>query len=299
MSKKKKYKGIEELKSHYGLLFISPWVVGVLVFFISPIFKSIWFSFCSVTMSEDGVISKFYGLKSYKYYLFEDPKFSMQLTSDITSLLYSLPVILLLSIVLAMLLNQKFKGRIFFRALYFVPVIIASGVVIELLFSTTEEDLVSTGVNAALTDSMFEIEDIAVLLDLPDKIAKYAKIIINNIFDLLWSCGIQTVLFIGGLQSIPASYYEVSKIEGATKWEEFWYITFPMLGNITLLVAVFTMVDQFTSTRREIINLAYTQMSNGIYDTTSAMLWIYFAVAGVVMGVLLILYNRFLMKRWQ
>ena len=125
------------------------------------------------------------------------------------------------------------------------------------------------------------------------------KSVINNIFDLLWSCGIQTVLFIAGLQSIPGTLYEASRVEGASKWEEFWFITFPMLGSVTMLVAVFTIVDLLTNTRRAVIDKAYSQMNAGVYDTTSTMLWIYFIVVALVMALLLFLYNRCLMRRWR
>lgn len=297
--KKKRYKSIEDIKSRYGIMFISLWMIGFVVFFAIPVIQSLWYSFSDVTMSTDGVQVDFEGIKTYKYYLTESADFTTFLVQDLTSLLYSMPVILLLSVVLALLLNQKFRGRLFFRALYFMPVIIASGVVIKLLFMTTDDELVSSGINTALTDSMFSIEDVVGWLNLPDKIAMYVKNVINNIFDLLWSCGIQTILFIAGLQSIPRSLYEASRVEGATKWEEFWFITFPMLGSVTLLVAVYTMVDLFTSTNRKIIDTAYSQMNAGVYDTTSTMLWIYFAVVSVVMAIVLYLYNRLFLKRWQ
>ena len=299
MNKKKRLYGIEKIKSKYGLLFVLPWIFGYLTFFIVPLIQSVWYSLCDVSMTEDGVKTNFIGLKSYNYYLFEDPEYLSNLTSDIGSLLYSLPIILLISLVLAIMLNQRFKGRLFFRAVYFMPVIIASGVVIELLFMTTDEEIISSGVNVALTDSMFSVEDVIGWLNIPDKVATYIKIIINNIFDLLWSCGIQTVLFIAGLQSIPRSLYEASNVEGATKWEEFWFITFPMLGSVTLLVSLFTIVDQFTSTRRNIIDLAYSQMNVGVYDTTSTMLWIYFIIIGIAMALILYLFNKLVLRRWQ
>lgn len=299
MANKKKQKGIEQIKSRNGFLFVLPWLIGFVTFFALPVIKSIWFSFCNVTMSVSGVSTEFIGIDRYKHYLLEDAEFTDNLLADIGSLVYSLPIILLLSLVLAILLNQKFRGRLFFRALYFMPVIIASGVVIELLFKTTDEELLSSGVSVALSDSMFSVEDVVELLSLPDNVAVYVKNIINNIFDLLWSCGIQTVLFIAGLQSIPRTLYEASKVEGCTKWEEFWYITFPMLGSVTLLVSVFTMVDQFTNTRRLIIETVYRQMSSGVYDSTSTMLWIYFLLVGIVMGLFLLLYNRCLLRRWQ
>ncbi len=297
--KKGKYRGIESIKSRYGLLFVLPWTIGFLIFILTPLGQSVWYSFCDVTLSESGVSTEFIGVKEYVRFLFEDPNFTKYLINDISSLLYSLPIILLLSIVLALLLNFEFKGRIFFRALYFIPVIIASSVVVELLFNTTDDELISAGVNTALSENLFEVEDVMRWLNMPNEIAEYIKTIINNVFDLLWNCGIQTVLFIAGLQSIPKTLYEASNVEGATKWEEFWFITFPMLGNVTLLVALFTMVDLFTNTRRRIMDIASTQMNAGIYDSTSTMLWIYFVIVGLIMAVILWIYNRTLLKRWQ
>ena len=299
MMKKRKYRGIESIKSRYGLLFVSSWIIGFLVFFLVPLIQSVWYSFSDVTLGMDGVLTEFIGVKEYKYYLLEDPDYLGFLIKDISTMLYSLPIIILLSMVLAILLNQKFRGRLFFRAVYFVPVIIASGVVIDLLFQTTDSDLISAGVSTTLTDSMFNVEDVMAWFDMPDKIAEYIKLIINNIFDLLWNRGIQTVLFIAGLQSIPRSLYEASTVEGATKWEEFWFITFPMLGNITLLVTLYTMVDLFTNKRRDVIDFAYEKMNAGIYDTTSTALWIYFVVIGVIMAIVLFAYNRLLLRRWQ
>lgn len=299
MKNKKKYRSIEQLKSRYGLMFVSPWIFGFIVFFAFPLVQSILYSFSDVVMTADGVKTNFLGIAPYKDLLTADPDFTKNLTSALATMLYSLPIILLVSMVLAILLNHKFKGRLFFRALYFMPVIIASGVVITLVFNTTSQELTGAGVNTTLTNTMFSIEDIVGWLSLPDKIAEYVKLIINNIFDLLWSCGIQTVLFIAGLQSIPTTLYEASKVEGATKWEEFWFITFPSLGSVILLVAVYTMVDLFTSSNITIISTAYDQMNVGIYDTTSTMLWIYFVVVGAFMGIVLFAYNRFLLKRWQ
>jgi ABC-type sugar transport system permease subunit len=298
-TKKKKYRSIEQLKSRYGLGFTAIWVIGFILFFAYPLVQSIWYSFCDVTLSADGVATQFIGFKNYDYALNAHPNFTTWMTADLSTILYSLPIILLVSLVLALLLNQKFKGRVFFRAVYFVPVIIASGVVLTLMFQTTSEDLTSAGVSVAISDSMFSIEDVIGWLSLPDSVAQVIKMIINNIFDLLWSCGIQTVLFISGLQSIPRTLYEASKVESATKWEEFWFITFPSLGSVTLLVAVYTMVDIFTDSRNTIIAKTYGMINSGNYDETSAMLWIYFVLVGVIMGAILFLYNRFLLKRWS
>ncbi len=297
--KKKKSCGIEKIKSRYGTMFVTPWIIGFILFFLIPIIQSVIFSFSDVTFVENGVSVNSVGFKSYKYLLNEDPDFIGKLSKDILFMVYALPIILLLSVVLALILNQKFKGKLFFRAVYFMPVIIASGVVIEMLFRTSDSDLVTAGINSTLTDSLFSVEDVISWINLPDKVAEYLKLVINNIFDLLWSCGVQTVLFIAGLQSIPRSIYEASSVEGATKWQEFWFITFPMLGNVTLLVILYTMVDLFTNTRREIIDWAYSQMSAGIYGRTSAMLWIYFLAIGVLLALVVFAFVKLLLKRWQ
>ncbi len=297
--KRKKLKGINRIKSRYGYLFIAPWIIGFVIFFAVPVFQSLWYSFSEITLTTDGVKTEFIKAANYYYLLKEDPVFVTNLIQAVTTFAYSVPIILVVSLVLALLLNQKFRGRLFFRALYFLPVIIASGVVIELLFMTTDANLSTAGVSSALTSSMFSVQDVVGWLGLPQMVAEYVADIINRIFDLVWSCGIQIVLFIAGLQSVSGSVYEAARLEGATRWQEFWFITFPMLSNVTVLVIIFTTVELFTSTNNIVIDKAYSMMNSGIYGMTSAMLWFYFLIVGVTMGIFILLYNRLLMKRWQ
>lgn len=297
--KKKKYRGIEQLKSRYGWLFISTWLIGVVLFFAIPVIQSIIYSFSQMTVNEGGIQTIFIGIKNYKYIIAEHTDYLNWLGKSVTNFLYSLPIIVLLSLVLALLLNQKFKGRLFFRALYFMPVIIASGVVIEIISSMTTGDISESSVSESVSGGMFSVQDVIAVLDLPSEIAEYVQKIISNIFDLIWSSGIQTVLFIAGLQSIPSSLYEASKVEGATKWEEFWFITFPMLSNVTLLVMVYTMVELFISNRNVMILKVYDLMRAAVYDQTSAMMWFYFLVVGGIMGVIVGIYKKFLQNKWS
>ncbi len=299
MKRKKKNRGIEELKGRYGLMFISPWILGIVIFFLLPIVQSIIYSFSEMTVTSSGIVTEFLGIDNYKEILLRDINYMPWLEESIISFFYSLPIILLLSLVLALILNQKFRGRLFFRALYFLPVIIATGGVIKLIFETTASDVSGMGVSDSFSSGMFSIDDIVIWLNLESEIAVYIQTVISKIFDLIWNCGIQIILFLAGLQSVPASLYEASKVEGATKWEEFWFITFPMLSRVTLLVAVFTMVDLITNERATLISEVYSMMRSGIYDVTSAMLWFYFLVSGAIMGFVVLLYNRFLMKRWE
>ena len=136
-------------------------------------------------------------------------------------------------------------------------------------------------------------------MDIGDDIAKFISTTINDIFNLIWSCGIQIVLYLSGLQSIPATLYEASRVEGATKWEEFWFITFPMLSRITLLVGVFTMVELFVDEKLKLIERVYDSMLASEYDISSAMIWLYFGIICVIMGLIILLYNRLIMKRYE
>lgn len=294
-----KSSGIERLKNRYGLIFVSPWILGMLLFFVIPVAKSVIYSFSKVSVFSGEIEMNFIGLDNYRKILISDPNYLNQLIASVTPLIYSLPIIVLLSMVLAILLNQKFRGRLIFRALYFLPVIIATGEVIDYLFQTTRGGLTSIGVSESFSAGMIDISEIVSQLGFSGQTAEIIMMVINRIFDLIWSCGIQTVLFLAGLQSIPSSVYEASKVEGANKWEEFWFITFPSLSRITLLVLVFTMIELITDEQTELVTRVYDTMHTAVYDLSSAMIWFYFLISGTVMGIIVLLYNRLLMKRWE
>lgn len=297
--KRRKSHGIEELKSRYGLMFILPWIIGLIMFFFVPIVQSLIYSFSDVAVGSNGVQTTWVGLEHYITLLKSDPDYTSLLTQSLGELAYSLPIILVLSLILAMILNQEFRGRLFFRALYFLPVIIASGYVMNLIFMTTDESLTEMGASAGMSSGLITVEDLTGALNFSDELAEVISNAINNIFNLIWSCGIQIVLFLSGLQSIPATLYEASRVEGATKWEEFWFITFPMLSRITLLVGIFTMVELFINERNPLIEDIYLKIRATQYDVPSAMIWFYFIIVAAVMGLIIFLFNKFILKRYE
>lgn len=299
MKRHRKNTGINAIKDKYGQIFTTPWFIGIIIFFIIPMFQSIYFSFCEVAVVPGGMETSLIGFENYKNILLSDPDYTNQLGSAVVSFLYQVPVILLLSLVLSLFLNQKFRGRLFFRSLFFLPVIIATGTVITWLFRTTSSDLNNLGVSETYTASMFSVNDMVEWLQIDGRIAEYITQTISKIFDLIWSCGIQIVLFLAGLQSIPRTLYEASYVEGTTKWEDFWFITFPMLSRVVLLVFVFTMVDLMVSSRLEIVAKTYSMMTAGVYDVTSAKLWFYFLIVGGFMGLVSLIYKQTLMRRWD
>ena len=137
-------------------------------------------------------------------------------------------------------------------------------------------------------------------LGLPKSVTVFIFQYVEEIFNLIWKSGIQIVLFISGLQSIPEQLYEVSKVEGANKIEEFWYITIPMLGNSIVLVIIYTALEFCASTDNAVMNQAYTILLNQQnYAESSAMMWSYFAIVAVILGFVFFLINKFFLKKWQ
>lgn len=298
--KKKKYKSIENIKSSYGRRFVLLWEIGLLLFVIVPIFTTIRYSFSDITTTETGLSMKFAGFKYFDNALNVDPEFLKLLMQSLTELAYSLPAILVISLVIAIILNRKFKGRLFFRMMYFLPVIIATGVVIDLILSCTSASLGSnSGVSSTEKNDMINVSEILSWLNLSGPFVTYFQSALNGIFDLVWKSGIQIVLFIAGMQSIPDSLYEVSRVEGATKWEEFWFITLPMLSRIIVLVIVFTMVELVNDKNNAIMEYIYRLMGTLQYAESSAMLWIYFIITGAIIGVVVGLFSRICMRKWE
>ena len=245
--KNKRMKGIEQLNRKYGRIFVLPWVIGMLLFYIIPLVQSFLFSVSEVSVYSGGIKLDFIGFSRYKSLILTDPDYTALVKEALLSFLYSLPVIILLSMVLALLLNQKFRGRLVFRSLYFLPVIISTGVVINLLFSTTSSDLSNIGVSESYSSNMFDVEDIIEWLGLTGGIAEYISLIISKVFDLIWKCGIQTVLFIAGLQSVDRSLYEAGAMDGIkSRWHELWYIPLPAMKPQLLFGAVLSISSSFS-----------------------------------------------------
>lgn len=295
-----KNRGMEALKERYGLIMISPWIFGIIVFFIWPIIQSVIYSFSSIKIAVGETVIKFIKFENYNQILIEDPNYLVNLTNAFKDLFVSLPFILVVSTVLALLLNGKYFGRVFFRGAFFLPVIIASGPALQLFLTASGSYGTRTAISETATFGMMvDFTGILQSLNIPASIESYISSALSNIFMLVWQSGIQTILIIAGLQSIPDLLYEASKVEGATKWEEFWYITLPMLGRTLMLVIIFTVVDLVSSGSNQIMLMGYNKMETLQYGVASAMLWFYFALIGILIAIILFVYNRLFLRRWS
>ena len=301
---KKKHRGIETLKKWYGMGFIAPWLLGVALFVIIPVIQTILYSLHQTLLEPGGVeLVKFVGFKHYDDLLTKNALYLGHLMYSLSSVFTSLPIIVALSMILGIVLNQKFRGRMLVRAIFFLPVIISSGVVMHVLSGGSGDAVTMAGsmaseANNATPMEAIDFEGILVRLNLPAEINDLLLGYLSDTFNLIWSCGVQTLLFIAGLQTIPPALYEAGKVEGATAWESFWYITFPMLGRITMLVLFYTMVELFVEDAPLVEKVLEDIRWNSIYSSTSARLWMYFAAVGVVMGIVMFIYYRVCLRKW-
>lgn len=302
MSGKKKL-GVEAIRRRQGYYFVAHWIIGLVLFIGLPIISSVSYSFSNVSIGTGSVETSFTGLDHFKKILTQDPDYLDNVMGSIGQLLYTLPIILALSLVFAVLLNQKFKGRTIIRAIYFLPVILVTTNILSLMNSGAvrgAQIIVYSGAESTYGGSIMDFNAILANLDLPVKIREIFSTYLQNVFQLIYDSGVQIILFLSGLQSIPKSLYEVSKIEGATKWEEFWFVTVPMLRNVISLVLIYTMIEFFTKVTNPVIRQAYNLLKDRqVYDESSAMLTFYFVIGLAIMGTVIFLYNKFCMKRWE
>lgn len=249
-----------------GYLFILPWLVGFLIIYVRSLFQTVQFSFNTLSMDaiNGGYTLTPAGWENYRYAFLEHGSFKQTLTSSVMNMLVDVPLITFFSLFMAMLLNKKFPGRALVRAIFFLPVILGSGAIVDAMEMSAQ--MMQSGVSGQAADMAATSSSIAFDIDylvsmfmnlgLPAKLMNYITSAVGRINDIISMSGVQIVIFIAALQSIPSSLYEVAKIEGATGYETFWKITFPMVMPHIITNVVYTIVDSFEES--EILKLADT-----------------------------------------
>ena len=282
-----------------GFAFTLPFCIGFIKFFLGPLFQSLSFAFSNVTVEVGGYITDFVGWENITYVLKKDTNFSTNLLASIKDLLWQVPVILIAALFFAILLNRKSHGKTLIRAIFFLPVIVSSGVIINIIQSDAAAANVLTGNIVAggdVTQNM-SLMDLLNALELPETVSEYFSNIVNNLFGIIWNVGVQMIIFLAGLQNIPPSLYEASSVEGATAWENFWMITIPMLAPMILVNAVYTVVDSFTSASNSVMLQVINNMNLSRLGWASAMALIYFVIIAVILALILFVFKRIAAKK--
>ena len=261
--KAKKKKTLAQKNAIAGYLFILPFIIGFIAFLGYPLIESIQMSLSEVTVGNGGFSMRFIGINNFKKAFTVDPEFNRFLTESISSMLYKVPATLVFSFFVALLLNQEFKGRGFVRAIFFLPVILSSGVIVGLEYNNTllqgMEDVVKeSGSNSSITATLQTILDTG---GMGSKFFGYVFDILDSVYDIAIAAGIQIIIFLSGLQTISTSMYEAAKIEGCTAWESFWKITFPMVSSLILVNIVYSIIDFLIRTDNEVMEKINKTMS--------------------------------------
>lgn len=291
--KQKKMLDLSQQQARAGWLFISPFIFGVCMFFIIPLIKSIWYSLTDVQFVLGGTITKWNNFENYIYAFRGDIEFLPMLTKALGDILWQVPVIIIFSMFIALILNQKFVGRVFARAVFFLPVIVTSGIIISIINNDYYAGQVEQGGQTASMFSVGSIQTILMNSGFSDELIELFVTIADNIFNITWKSGVQILLFLAGLQSVPGQLYEAAKVEGATAWETFWKITFPMITPQIIINVTYSVIDSFTDYQNEVMqyvyDLGFFQMR---YGYSSAVAWIFFICIIAILGVVNFALNK-------
>ena len=298
-NKKVKHGNPFERQNRFGWVFCLPFLLGLFFIYLDVLIDSLKFSFSDIQMGTTGYSLSFIGFKHYLYALTIDADFLPALVSSAMSFLGGIPVTVIFSLFIATLLNQKMKGRTVFRALFFVPVILVTGIVTvaesgnTVLANYQEMAGVNagTGTNTAL--DLTNIQNILTDMHIGSDVVTYVVNLVDNIYNVVNRSGVQIILFLAGLQSISPSIYEAAYIEGSKGWEVFWKITLPMISPIVLVNCLYTTIDIFTSSTNPIMNMITSTVgSNLSYGAASAMAWLYFLMICVFLGIIAFIGRR-------
>ena len=298
MAKKRKARNLRRRNAIAGYLFISPFIVGFLLFLVKPMIESFRMSLSKVIIAasqkEGGngfIMERITTWKESNYYraFFYDPDYKNRLVDSLKNMAIQVPAIIVFSFFIALILNQEFKGRGFVRAIFFLPVILSSGVIVGLEYNNTlmsgmKDVIAESGDGFSITASL---ETILRTTGIGGKILDPVFKIIEGVYDVALASGIQIVIFISGLQTVSTSMYEAAKIEGCTAWESFWKITFPLVSSMILVNLVYTTIDFLMRTDNQAM-VSITEKVNPQmeYGLSAAMAWSYFAIVAVVLGLL-------------
>ncbi|MCL1823111.1 MAG: sugar ABC transporter permease [Oscillospiraceae bacterium] len=280
-----------------GYLFISPFIIGFLVFMVAPILESIRMSLSEVNLNltESKYAMVFNNFTNYNKVFRVDPVFNRLLTDELIKMVYTVPAIIVFSFFVALILNQKFKLRGFVRSVFFLPVILSAGVMLGLEVDNSllqdMQQLIAES-NAATSRITGVIERLLLTGGFFDSFLYYIIEIVNGIYNIALTSGLQIIIFLSGLQTISPSMYEASKIEGATAWESFWKITFPMISSLILVNMVYSVIDYFVRSDNQVMQRITDTIGKGDYGFSSAMAWSYFIIVIAVVGVLAAIISR-------
>lgn len=268
----------------YGYAFVLIWIVGFALFTAMPLLQTLYYSLNKVTVTATGISLEQIQWQNYTRALFTDPTFVQLLIEYAIETLVAVPIILIFSLIIALFLNLKFRFKGMFRTIFFLPVVITSGPVIQELVAQGATSVPGLAISATVTDFIAQ---------LPLYLRNPIEYLLTSFILILWFSGVQILIYLSSLQKIDQSIYEAAAIDGASAWESFWKITLPALSTTTLIVAVYTIITLSHFSENKVIKYIYgqTYAVGGGIGYASAMSFLYFFALFLLLAVVYLLLN--------
>jgi oligogalacturonide transport system permease protein len=277
-------------KTIYGYMFILPWLVGFLTLVLWPLIQSFYFSMNDMRITPVGLKFKYVGFNNFRDVWLKDMLFIQELLQFMLDTAIRVPVIVTFALILAILLNQRVKFKGTFRTIFFLPVVVASGPVIDQLLGqgATSIPIVNQDIIMGVLIQAF-----------PNWFAEVIGGLFSQIIIILWYSGVQILIFLAVLQKIDPAMYEAAKIDGGSGWECFWKITLPTIKPIILINFVYTLVSLANSGQNPIIDLIYANMFAATrgYGFASAMAWMYAVITCILLLIIFLVFKEKRPKR--
>lgn len=262
-----------------GFAFMLPWIVGFMIFILIPLILSVKISFYQSKLT-DLYGGTYVGLENYKEVI-KNPNFGEAVFKAFLNSITQVPLVVGFALFVAVLLKQDFPGRVIFRVIFFIPVIL-SGVVMTYLFSESvgSVSVFSTLVSSNASGFMARL---------------FGGSLTSQIGNVMWKSSVEILIFLAALQSVPAILYEVVELDGATAWESFWHITLPYISPFVILNCIYALIDSFVDAKNPVMSILLGIIGEGTkFGVASALSWFYMLLSFIVVLIFILLTKRWL-----
>lgn len=292
--KRKHHASLSARRSRSGYFFVAPFIIGFILIYLPILVDSVVLSFTKLNYGSGTETLDFMGFANYSEILLGETgtKYVPLLLEGLGSMIFEVVAVIIFSLFIAVVLNQKMLGRAAFRAIFFVPVIISTGLMVDILSGSVGNmgNLPDNGTGSSGLIDITMLESMFASAGVAGDMVEIVVTLVEGIYDIINYSGVQMLIFLAGLQSISESIYEACRIDGATGWETFWKVTFPMISPMILVNAVYSMIDALTRSNNSVMEYIGNQINT---NQQAAMYWFYFFVVIIVVAVVVAIISTF------
>lgn len=297
--KSPKHLSLKAQHAKWAWVFLAPWLIGISVFFVWPMAQAVIYSFSRLTITANGFQLDWVALENYTHLFTRDTFFLPNLTEALGKVVPSVLMITAFSLFIAVILKENFIGRSTARTVFFIPVMIASGVIITILKEQVMMSVSTGGDSAAYLFQAPDLVNTFAAFGLPDFVLTSITDIVNGFFDLTWKSGVQMLLLLSAINNIPQSFYEAAVLDGAGAWVKFWKITFPAITPSLLVVIIYTIIDSFLDYDNLVMEMIRDYYQNNNYTYSATIGVIYFVCILAFVGLVSLVMRKLVVYMYQ